>query len=111
MTIPYNSNYIETLPFSDTCSQFGLGVGVERTVTVPGTDTQQYQAFFAYTQASNVFVALNATPVVPAIGTVGSQQYNEFRPEKRYVKGGDVIHMITPDATAYVGLSLRSLQS
>ncbi len=110
MAIAYNSNYDGTLPFSDTCSQINCGSNVEQTVTIPGTTTTQYQALFAYTQASNVFVRLNGVPTIPSSGTVGSQQYGEFRPEKRYVKGGDVLHFITPDANAYIGLSLRQLQ-
>ena len=110
MTIPYNSNYNETLPFSDTCYQVACLVGVEKTITVPGSPMQQYQAYFEYIQTSNVFVRLNGVPTIPAGGTVGTQQYSEFRPEKRYVKGGDVIHFITPDASAYLGVSLRQLQ-
>lgn len=110
MTIQYNSNYNETMPFSDTAFQVNCAAGVEQTATVPGPVTAQYQAFFEYTQNSNVFVALNGVPVVPASGTVGTQQYNEFRPCKRYVRGGDVIHFITPDASAYIGVSLRKLQ-
>ena len=110
MTIAYNSNYNETMPFSDTAVQVNCGSNVEQTFTVPGTTTQQYQAFFAYTENSNVFVCKNSTPVIPSIGTVGSQQYSEFRPEKRYVRGGDVLHFITPDANAYIGVSLRQLQ-
>jgi hypothetical protein len=98
------------MPFSDTCVQVNCAANVERTFTVPGTSTQQYQAYFAYTQSSNVFVSLNATPSIPASGTVGTQAYNEFRPKKRYVKGGDVIHFITPDTSAYIGVSLRKLQ-
>ncbi len=110
MAIKYNSNYDETIPFSDTDYQVGLGVGVERTITVPGASTTQYQALFSYISTSNVFVRLNTAPTAPVIGTVGTQPYNEFRPCKRYVKGGDVIHLITPDASAYVGVSLRQLQ-
>lgn len=110
MTIAYNANYIETMPFSDTAVQVNCGSNVEETYTVPGTETQQYQAYFEYTQDSNVFVCKNATPVIPSSGSVGTQPYNEFRPKKRYVRGGDVIHFITPDATAYVGVSLRQLQ-
>jgi hypothetical protein len=98
------------MPFSDTCYQVACGTNVEETITVPGVATQQYQAYFSYIQGSNVFVRLNATPTVPGGGTVGTQQYNEFRPKKRYVKGGDVIHLITPDASAYIGVSLRQLQ-
>ena len=43
-------------------------------------------------------------------GSVGSQPYNEFKPKKRYVRGGDVLQLITPDATAYVGVTLRQIQ-
>jgi hypothetical protein len=98
------------MPFSDTCFQVSCNANVEQTVPVPGSPTQQYQALFGYNLDSNVFVCVNATPAIPALGTVGTQQYNEFRPEKRYVKGGDVIHFITPDASAYIGVSLRQLQ-
>lgn len=110
MTIQYNANYIETMPFSDTAIQLNLGASVEQTYTVLGPVTAQYQAYFEYTQNSNVYVRLNGTPTAPSIGTVTSQPYSEFRPKKRYVKGGDVLHFITPDTNAYVGVSLRKLQ-
>lgn len=110
MTIQYNSNYNETMPFSDTCAQVNCGANVEQTYTVQGNPTDQFQAYFEYTQNSNVFVCKNATPTIPSSGSVGQQQYNEFRPAKRYVRGGDVIHFITPDASAYIGVSLRKLQ-
>ena len=110
MTIAYNANYIETMPFSDTAVQVACAANTEETFTVPGNPTQQYQAYFEYISTSNVFICLNAAPTIPASGTVGTQQYNEFRPKKRYVKGGDVLHFITPDATAYIGVSLRQLQ-
>jgi len=110
MTIQYNANYIETMPFSDTCKQFNLAANTEQTWTVPGTSTMQYQAYFEYASNSNVFVCNNATPAIPGGGANGSQQYNEFKPKKRYVRGGDVLHLITPDATAYAGVSLRQIQ-
>jgi hypothetical protein len=110
MTIAYNSNYNETMPFSDTTIQVNCGIGVAETFTVPGESTAQYQALFEYTSTSNVFVSVNATPTTPLIGTVGEEPYNEFRPHKRYVKGGDVLQFITPDTNAYVGVSLRKLQ-
>lgn len=106
----YNSNYHETMAFSDMDWQVGLSANSEQTITVPGDSIVQYQAFFGYNDVSNVYVCNNATPVIPAPGSVGNQQYNEFRPLKRYVRGGDVIHLITPDATAYLGVSLRQLQ-
>ena len=110
MTIPYNANYIETMPFSDTVVQVNCGINVEETFTVPGNPEHQYQAYFEYASNSNVFVCKNATPVIPLVGTVGTQQYCEFKPKKRYVRGGDVLHFITPDTNAYIGVSLRQLQ-
>jgi len=110
MTIQYNSNYAETMPFSDTAVQVALGAAVAQTFTVPGNEKDYYQAYFEYINTSNVFVRLNATPATPAPATVTTQPYSEFRPKKRYVRGGDVIHFITPDATAYVGVSLRQIQ-
>lgn len=110
MAIPYNSNYDETIPFSDVCFQVALAATVEQTITVPGDPTTYYQALFSYTSTSNIFVRNNGAATTPPGGTTGTQQYNDFRPLKRYVKGGDVLHLITPDATGYVGVSLRQLQ-
>ena len=113
MAIPYNSNYDLTIPFSDVCAQVALGVGVEQTFAVPGDATHQYSVRFTYISTSNVFVRLNGTPTVPGAASVGTEQYNEYRAgedgSQRYVKGGDVIHFITPDATAYVGIRLMSV--
>lgn len=110
MTSKYNANYIETMPFSDTAYQVNCAVGVAESFTVPGSDTMQYQAYFEYNQSSNVFVRLNTAPVSPVSGTVSTEPYSEFRPKKRYVRGGDVVYLITPDASAYIGVSLRQLQ-
>lgn len=110
MTTLYNANYIETMAFSDTTRQINCAMGTEQTFTVPGLPLYEYQAYFEYASESNVFVCLNATPVIPASGSVGTQPYNEFKPLKRYVTAGDVIHFITPDATAYIGVSLRKIQ-
>lgn len=110
MTIQYNANYIETMPFSDTAAQINCADGVEQTWTIPGTATMQYQAYFEYASNSNVYVCKNATPVIPTSGSVGTQPYNEFKPLKRYVAGGDVLHFITSDSNAYIGVSLRQIQ-
>jgi hypothetical protein len=110
VAILYNNNYGGTIPFSDVSYQVGMGTAAEKTITIPGPSTTTYQALFSYNATANVYVAKNVTPVVPASGTVGTQQYNEYRPDKRYVNGGDVIHLITPDAgTTYIGMSLRQL--
>jgi len=110
MAILYNSNYNGTLPFSDVNFQISLTTSSEESFTVPGPATANYQALFSYNADANVFVCRNATPVVPGSGSVGTQQYNEFRPEKRYLRGGDVVNLISPDSgTTYVGVSLRQL--
>ena len=109
MAIQWNANYIETMAFSDTVAQINCSAGVEQAWTVPGTDIQNFQAYFEYASNSNVFVCKNSTPAIPVAGSVGTQQYNEFKPKKRYVRGGDVLHFITPDATSYIGVSLRQI--
>ncbi len=114
MAILYNSNYDNTIPFSDVCAQFALAAATELTYTVPGDATAQYSARFGYNSTSNIFIRLNGTATTPGAGTVTTLQYEELRPgddgSQRYVKGGDVIHVITPDTTAYLSISLRSLR-
>lgn len=107
----YHSNFDETKPFSDTCVQFNLASGVEQTYTVPGANNLKYRAIFTYASNSNVFIGLNVTAASPSSGTKTSTANLEFKPnEPKYVKGGDVIHAISPDsAGAYVGISLLDL--
>lgn len=107
----FNSNYDETNPFSDTCAQVALGAAVAETYTVPGANNQRYRAYFTYQSNSAVFVGLNATAVVPGAGSVDTTANIEFKPKKRYVHGGDVISMITPDTTAYMGIAILTLPS
>jgi len=110
MAIQYNANYIETMPFSDVCVQFNLAAGVAQSYTVPGVSGTQYQAYFEYASNSNVFVCKNGTAASPLGGTKTTTAYNEFKPKKRYVTAGDVLSLVTPDTTAFVGLSLRQIQ-
>lgn len=110
MAIPYNANYNETMPFSDTCLQVSLTANVAQDYLIPGTATTQYQAYFEYASNSNVFVCNNGIAEVPVSGTKARQQYNEFKPKKRYVNGGDTLTFITPDVGgAFMGVSLRQL--
>jgi hypothetical protein len=110
MTTPWNTNYEnKTVPFSDTSVRFALATNAAQTYTVPGNDTQKYQAVFKYTSTSNIFVGLNFTPTVPTAGTNETTSTEEYRPDCKYVKGGDVLSLITPDASAYVGVSLLAI--
>lgn len=110
MTSQYNANYIETMPFSDTCSQVSVEVGTPQAVTVPGANNMAYQAYFEFTQQSNVYVGLNTVPTVPVAGSTSAQPFVEFKPKKRYVRGGDVLNFATPDSNAYFGISFRQIQ-
>lgn len=109
MAIQYNSNFEETMPFSDVSEQFSLTANNELTFTVPGAATAKYQGYFGYNCTANIFVCLNASVTIPVANSSGNQQYCELRPKKRYLQGGDVIHLKTPDATAWASLTLRQL--
>ena len=111
---PYNNNYHDTTSFSNTCVQFALATGVEQTYTLPGNSTDNYQLRFSYTSTANVFVGLNVTAATVGAGLQTTTAYLEFRPgaldgSKRYAKGGDVVHLITPDASGYVGLAIEKV--
>jgi hypothetical protein len=109
--IQYTSSFDVTIPFSDECRQFNLQQNNAQTYTIPGDGKNKYSALFAYTADSNVFVSLNGTATSPAINTNTDTRRLEFRPDKRYVSGGDVLSLVTPDANAYVGVSLRTIPS
>jgi len=111
MTTIWNSNFEnKTTPFSDTAVRFNLATNTSQTYTVPGTSSDKYQATFTYTSTSNVFVGYNFTPTIPGSGTNETTHSEEFRPICKYVKGGDVLSLISPDAAgAYVGVSLLAI--
>jgi hypothetical protein len=109
MTVLYSSNFGHTQSFSDTNAQVSLLVGAEQTFTIPGLATQSFIVEFSYIETSNVWVRKNGTATVPAAGTTGTQQYGDFRPRKRLVNGADVLHIITPDASASVGIAIYAI--
>lgn len=107
----YGNNYDGMKPFSDTVWQINLATNAQQTVTVPGTNAQKYRAIFTYASNSNVFIGLNATAASPGSGTTTTTANLEFKPcEPKGVKGGDIIHAISPDAAgAYLGISLLAI--
>lgn len=111
MTVPYTSSFDQTIAFSDTCAQFALATGVAQSYTVPGASHQKYTALMTYASNSNVFVGYNVVAASPTSGTNTTVVREEFKPRKRYVIGGDVLSFITPDTSAYVGLSLRAISN
>src|SRR5690606_2986727 len=109
----YHCNFDHTKPVSDTCFQANLAANTEQTYTVPGVNSQKYRAEMNLTANANVYMGLNVTAVAPGAGLNSPTPNLIFRPEKPfYVKGGDVIHLVTPDtAGAHVGISLLAVPS
>lgn len=93
-----------SLDFPDVGTSTGLTANVEQTVTVPA---YYNRAFFSYSVGTNVFVNLNATAAAPG-GSFASTT-TELNPSVRKVKGGDVLHVISP-TNAYVQISFRQGQ-
>lgn len=111
MTV-YHCNFDHTKPFSDTCFQANLAANVAQTYTVPGTNKQMYRAKFGFNSTANVYVGLNVTAASPGAGLNTSTGNLQFRPdEPMYVKGGDEINMVSPDASTYVSISLLLISS
>lgn len=74
-----------------------LTQNVESTFTVPSNFTS-WIVIFSYTPGGNIWVAVNATAVSPVGGFASTN--SELNPAAREVQAGDVIHCLTPDATA-----------
>ena len=103
----YSSSFEGTTPFTDTNSNFNLAANTGLSYTVPGDSSLRYRAKFSYTANANVWVSNNGTAVTPVAGTQNSIVIQEFRPDIKYVKGGDVLNLISSDtAGAQVGVSL-----
>jgi hypothetical protein len=110
MTTPFNSNYIECFPFSDTQAQLLLAANTALPYTVPGTPNIIYRAEFSASTSADVWVRNNGTATVPGAGLLTSNSYQERIGVNfvRYVKGGDVLSFIS-NGTPQVGISLLQL--
>ena len=82
--------------------------GAEETFTVPTGNFSIYVVSFSYQPGTNVWVARNTTTAIPAGATFASTN-SELNPGARMVKAGDVIHCITDNATADVGVSIYAI--
>lgn len=72
------------------------------------TTVARFIAIFSYQPGATVWVANNATAAVPA-GASFAAVSSELLPTARYVKAGDVLHFITPDTSAQVGVTFYVL--
>jgi hypothetical protein len=111
VAIRYSSSFGNTIPWSDTDWQFALAANAVLSFTLPGDFTYKYTLLFGLRHDSNLFVGYNVSPTVPGGGMSTNVQGVEFiTPDsQRYAQGGDVIYLVTPDTTAYVGVSVRSI--
>lgn len=111
MTTPYQTNFTETFPFSD--SSFGLLLVASTALpyTVPGTSDQVYRAEFTIPYGQAVWVKLNGTAVLPTSGVAAATYNQEMIGMNfvRYVKGGDTLSFIST-GTPQVGVSLLLVQ-
>jgi len=73
-----------------------LAVGVAQSVTVPSTYSN-WIAIFSYTPGASVWVSFTDTAVAPA--SVFSSSASVLNPAARAVNAGDVISLITTNAT------------
>lgn len=94
------------LAFSDTNNQVTLAASVEQHFTIP-SDAPYYLIIFGIEPGAAIWVANNATATLPSGSIAGT--LSQLNPSARFVKGGDVISMITPDTTAEVGVSIYAL--
>jgi len=121
MTTPYNISSVTKgvngfgLPFCDTIYTATLGAATEATVTVPGSGSvgslgvDKFIAVFSYKLFSDVWVAVNATAAVSAGATL-LVSTSELNPSAKYVKAGDVIHVITATAATDISIALYAIQ-
>lgn len=95
------------LPFSSQKKDTTLATTVEQTVTAPVTNLKGYLAVFSFEPGAKVWVALNATATLP--GAAFADTDSELNPTAREVPAGGVLHFITNDTTAEVGVSFYEL--
>lgn len=81
--------------------------GAETTFTIP-SNFAVWIISFSYQPGSTVWIARNATAAIPA-GATFAAAASELNPGARLVYAGDIIHCITSNASADVGVSLYSV--
>lgn len=95
------------IPFADSSNvQTTLAADIEQTTTVPTSpfaDTPNILAVISPAKGSDVWVSVNATATLPSSSF--SSTASQMNPASRYVKAGDVLHFITSDSSAQLGVS------
>lgn len=113
MTTPYQTNFTECFPFTDTGEMMILAASTALSFTVLGLATQKFRANFSINSTADVWVRLNGTAVLPTAG-VATATYNQEKINSsnfiKYVHGGDTLSFIS-SGTPQVGVSLLLVES
>ena len=97
------------LPFSIDKYSANLAQNTDTTQVVPSY-APHYVAIFNYQSGASVWVANGATAAKP-VGASFAAVSSELNPVARYVKAGDVLHFLTGDTSAMVGITFYALPS
>lgn len=95
------------LPFATQKYDTTLAATVEQTLTAPTSNINGYLAVFSCEPGSKVWVALAATATLP--GAAFAVTDSELNPTAREVPAGGVLHFITNDTAAEVGVAFYEL--
>lgn len=82
--------------------------GVEETVTCPTGNFKVYQVVFSIQPGCNVWVANGATAAIP-VGATFASTTSTLNPGVRTIAAGAVLHLITDNVTADVGVSFYAI--
>lgn len=93
--------------FSQNKFSAALVNGSEQTFTIPA-DFERWVIALSYQPGSSVWVSYNSTAAIP-VGNSFAATTSELNPGARSVFAGDVIHLITANASADVGVILYAL--
>lgn len=96
------------LPFALFKYSNSLAASAEKLLTIPGTYAK-YLAIFAVEPGAEVWVAKNETAALPVAGEFIATD-SELNPVAREVKADDVLHFITGNADARVGVTLYPIR-
>jgi hypothetical protein len=94
---PFQTNFLGATPFSDYNIAMNLLSAQVYPVTIPGTAQTKYRAKFSWPYDANVWVCYNQTPlgVPPGTSAITNGSICELNPDIKYIKGGDILYIIS----------------